>query len=190
MTKIVLVRHAPVKIDPNTRADTWDLSPESKQLCQALAAAIRVYNLQWIYTSSEPKAIQTGAFIAHSLGIERITAPHLQETERHTKHFYASQDNFRAAVRQAMSEPDKVVFGDEAFSVARTRLEKQLARLADNHTGKTFGVVSHGRILAMFLGKVLAQSPISIWENLKMPAYAVLSWDKMKIETLVNSVEG
>lgn len=189
MTTIILIRHAPVAMNKDRTASQWHLAPESRSACEKLAEQIRHYQPKHIYTSTEQKAIQTGQFIADKLKIETSISPHFHETERQSAYFYDNQANFRADVHEAMISPDKIVFGDEAFDAARERFKQQVQLLAEQKAHKTFAVVSHGRVLSMFLGELLNEPPVAIWEKLQMPAYAVLSWEAMQITKLVNSIE-
>ena len=126
MTKIILIRHAPTQPDKNQHSTQWQLSSEAQTLCHALAKEIEGYKLRKIYTSTEPKAQATGRFVAEKSGnIPVEIADNLHETERESKKFYESQDEFREAVKQAMVSPDELLFGDETFADAGNALQNR-----------------------------------------------------------------
>jgi|GEM_PF-1926988 len=190
MTTIILIRHAPTQPDKNQHSTQWQLTDEAQTLCHALAKEIEGYKLRKIYTSTEPKAQATGQFVAEKVGnIPVEIAENLHETERESKQFYESQDEFREAVKQAMLSPDELLFGDETFAGAGKRLAKQIKSLAKQNPDETIGIISHGRILAMYLTGLVGESPVEIWEKLQMPAYAVLSWDEQTITKIQYAIE-
>jgi broad specificity phosphatase PhoE len=189
MTTIVLIRHAPVTIDKHIVASSWQLSADSQARCQQLANQLQPLHPVQLYTSTEQKAVQTAKHLTEALNIPMVVFPNLHETERTSTQFYTDSENFISTIHKAMRHPDKVIFGDEAFGVARDRLTRQLHILADKHPHETIGIVSHGRILAMFLAQIMKQSPIKIWDSMSMPAYAILSWESMQIVQLVTSID-
>lgn len=190
MTDIIFIRHAPTKPDKTQHSTQWQLSEDSQKLCHQLAEQIKHHNITKIYTSTEPKAQLTGKFIAEKLGIDSITiADNLQETERHSKAFYDNQDTFRLAVKEAMLSPDDLRFGDETFTTARIRFTSQVEQLANKHPDETIAIITHGRVLSLYLGDIMKESPEIIWEKLKMPAYAILSWEKREITDIQYVIE-
>lgn len=190
MTTIILIRHAPTQPDKNQHSTKWQMTDDAQKLCHALAKQLSDYEPGKIYTSTEVKAQATGRFIAEKLdNIPVEIVDNLQETQRQSKKFYDSQNEFHAAVRKAMLSPDEVLFGDETFADARKRLAEQVATLVKQHPDDTIVIVSHGRILSMYLAKLMRQLPVSIWGKLQMPAYAVLSWDEQTITKIQYAIE-
>lgn len=189
MTGIIFIRHAPTMPDKNQHSTKWQLSEDSQRLCYQLAEQIKVHEIAKIYTSTESKAQLTGQFVAEKLGdVPLEIADNVQETIRHSKAFYNSQDDFRAAVQAAMQSPDELRFGDETFTDARNRFATQVEQLAKKHKDETIAIVTHGRVLSIYLGSVMKISPVEIWQKLKMPAYAVLS-DKQEITEIEYKIE-
>lgn len=190
MTDIIFIRHAPTKPDKTQHSTQWQLSEDSQKLCYQLAEQIKHHNITKIYTSIEPKAQLTGKFIAEKLEITSIASEdNLQETERHSKAFYDNQNTFRLAVQEAMLFPNNLIFGDETFTDARIRFTSQVEQLANKHPDETIVIVTHGRILSMYLGDIMKQSPETIWKKLQMPAYAILSWEKQEITDIQYTIE-
>lgn len=191
MTTLILIRHAPTQPDATISADQWQLTADSQALCSALAIQLTEYNITRLITSHEHKAKQTGKYVADTLGSIAISeAGNLHETERKSKTFYNSQDDFREAVVSAMQNPDELLFGDETFSKARQRFSDAIQQIVTQYPDETIGVVSHGRILAMYLATLMSQSPVSIWQQLKMPAYAVLDWEAQTVTKIIYQIEG
>lgn len=188
MTNIIFIHHAPTKIDAHTSAKNWLLSEDSVRLCQLLAKKIEHYAIGKIYTSTEMKAKLTGQYISEALKLDTtIISDNLQETA--SSKFYDSEQEFRATVKLAMQNPDTLLFGDETFTDAKKRFSAQVEILAQNHPQETITIVTHGRILSMYLGDIMPENPEIIWERLHMPAYAVVLWDTKTLLEIDYSIE-
>lgn len=190
MTSIIFIRHAPTIPDKDQHSTEWQLGEESQLLCHRLADEIRPYDVRKIYTSVESKAQLTGRFVAEKYGNIPVEAvENLHETERHSRSFYENQDEFRHAVVEAMRKPDDLVFGDETFTDAKNRLGMKVDELAKKHPDETIVIVSHGRILAVYLASIMDESPESIWKKIKMPAYAIFSRENQTITKIQYEIE-
>ncbi len=188
MTTLIFIRHAPTRIDKNIASKNWTLAEDGKQLCKMLAQRLVPYAISQIYVSSEKKAQLTGQYVADALQLESpIIKPNLQETE--SSKFYESQTEFREKVKIAMQHPQELHFGDETFYDAKSRFSAQVENLAQQHLGETIAIVTHGRILSIYLGEILQEAPEIIWEKLQMPAFVVLSWENQAIIEINYSVE-
>ena len=188
MTNIIFIRHAPTQIDKHTSAKNWILREDSAQLCRLLAQKIEQYAISKIYTSTEMKAQLTGQHIADTLKLDTpIINDNLQETA--SSKFYESQDEFRETVMLAMKNPHSLHFGEETFTDAKKRFSAQVELIAQTHAQETIAIVTHGRILSMFLGDFMPENPENIWQRLQMPAYAVLSWETKEILEIMYSVD-
>jgi len=188
MTTLIFIRHAPTRIDKNIASKNWTLTEDGQRLCKILAQKIQHYPISQIYASSEKKAQLTGQYIAEALQLESpIIKPNLQETE--SSNFYESQTEFRAKVKIAMQHPQELHFGDETFYDAKSRFSAQVENLAQQHRGETIAIVTHGRILSMYLAEIMKEAPEIIWERLQMPAFALLSWEEKTILEIYYSVE-
>lgn len=188
MTNIIFIRHAPTKIDKHTVAKNWILRGDSAQLCQLLAKKIEHYAIGTIYTSTELKAQLTGQYIAEALKLDTpIISDNLQETV--SNKFYDSEQEFRKTVILAMKNSHSLLFGEETFADAKKRFSAQVESLAQTHPQETIAIMTHGRILSMYLGDIMPENPDIIWERLQMPAYAVLSWETKEILEIIYSVD-
>ncbi|MGJ3240977.1 MAG: histidine phosphatase family protein [Anaerolineae bacterium] len=183
MTRIILIRHAPTQIDPQRAPAEWALHPESTVLCQQMSVQLRPYGIRAIYASTEPKAHATGRVLGDQLDVPCAPYPDLHETGGAP--FYPDHERFKQVVRRAMAEPERLIFGTETFADARRRFADALVRLTDQHRDQTIAVISHGRVLATYLGELMSESSERIWDRLHMPAYAVLNWHTQRISTIV-----
>jgi broad specificity phosphatase PhoE len=190
MSKLILIRHSISKQQPDVNASEWTLTQAGKILCEILAKQLFSFSIKHIYTSEEAKASLTGKIVADALNIPCEKVPNLQETRRDSSVFFDSQDEFRAKVRDAMQNPDELRFGDETFADARKRFSAQVDALIQDNLNETLAIVTHGRVMSIYLGHILKRDPVEIWDALAMPAYAVLSLPEKSLVTLVNSIQG
>lgn len=189
MPNLILIRHSISIAQPDIDASTWQLSAEGRARCVALAADIAQYVPLRLISSTEAKAQQTAQEVAERLDIDWYTAPDLHETERSVTDFFADRAAFVAQVQAAMAQPDQIVFGSESFNTARLRFTTQVERLLIQYPDESLALVTHGRVMAMVLGHWTKRNPFDIWQQLTMPAYAVLRLpDKTLIEQ-INSLE-
>jgi broad specificity phosphatase PhoE len=82
MPFLILIRHSVPDIDPKVPPSLWPLTPEGRDLSRALARRIRQLAPEFIVTSVEPKARETGKIIADELGIPCRVRQGLQENDR------------------------------------------------------------------------------------------------------------
>lgn len=186
--ELILIRHSISQPSPELNSHDWPLTDEGRAKCKILAEKLRPYPIRQIYTSAEAKAIETGQIIAEILDLPTAIAADLGETKRIGLDMNASVAEFKAEVREAMRRPDEQLFGEEGFSDARERFLNEMNRLVAQHPEETIALVSHGRVLSMVLAQFSDEDPISIWESLKMPAYAVVALPEKKVLALVRDI--
>ena len=174
MRQLIVIRHSQTRQQPNVNSHEWQLTDEGRKRCQVLAEELRPYAIDRVITSEEPKAALTGQLVAGGLAIAGDTAPNLHETKRETVGYFEREADFKASVQAAMTEPDKLLFGEETFTAARERFSKQLDTLLEQYPDETLAVVTHGTVMALYLAHLSEQDVVSLWNSLDMPAYAVI----------------
>ena len=105
MSFLILVKHSLPVIDPKVPAAYWELSDKGRQRCIPLAAALAVYHPGRVFTSREPKAIETGQIVASRLNLPCTPVGDLHEHRRLMLPF-ASRPEFEAGIAQFFAEPD------------------------------------------------------------------------------------
>lgn len=182
MAYLILIRHSICQQQPNVSTHEWALSSEGLVLCETLAAQIRPYNVKFVFSSREPKAIQTAKEIVKAFnGFDSQIIDGLEETHRTTAPYYKNVGDFQAAVIAGMQRLDDVVFGEEAFAAARWRLDQTLHDVMEKHPDEAVAVVSHGTVMALWLASLLHRPVQDIWQAMGMPAYAVIEWPEKRI---------
>lgn len=188
MQTLILVRHSVVKQQRDESSHTWELTAEGRTRCITLAQQIQIYQPQVIVTSAEPKAIQTGQVVAQQLHLPVETEPDLGEHRRATAPYFDSEAEFKAHIRKLLTQPDKLVFGEETGTQACTRFCSAIETILKRHVGKNIAAVTHGTVMALFVAQVTGIDPVSFWESLAMPAYVVLELPQYRIIKTVSSI--
>jgi broad specificity phosphatase PhoE len=153
-----LVRHAPVELDLDRPAHTWELTPEGRADAEELA--LRLPPVSRVLSSPEPKAVATAEPIARAAGVELELDERLREVRRDAN--LPDYDAHRAAVRRYLAgEP---VDGWEPRDEVVARVRAAVAGI-DNAV-----VVSHGMALSLLLGYGFDE-----WNRIGLPD--VIEWE-------------
>lgn len=180
MPKLILIKHASPEVIPGQPPETWKLSDKGRQSCVPLAEKLAAYSIAKIFSSSEPKAIETAELVATKLGITTEVANDLFEHDRSDVPHMRSGE-FISAMEQFFRRPDELVLGKETASECEQRFDAAIKDLLTAHAGKEIAVVSHGTVLALFLAKLTGRSAFLLWREFGLPSFAVLDLDEMKV---------
>ena len=166
----MLVRHAKPILIPDQPAGSWSLADEGKAQASDLVDRIRPFGPDFVVTSIERKAHETGNAIAVGLCLECHIVDGFHEQGGDTVPFIDDPDEFRATVKQHFERSDRAVLGAESSDDAARRFSTALDRVNERFPlAQRPLVVSHGRIMAAFLGRLTGHDPWSIWRALALP---------------------
>jgi broad specificity phosphatase PhoE len=149
---LLFVRHAQVVLRRDVPASTWELSDDGRAAAEELA--LRLPAAPRVVTSPEPKALATAEPIARANGVEVVVDERLREVER-WPNLPSYEEHVAAVARYLAGEP---VDGWEPREQADRRFREAVAGLDDAV------VVTHGTVLALFLGLDLAS-----WRAMRLP---------------------
>ncbi|MBA2297458.1 MAG: histidine phosphatase family protein [Actinobacteria bacterium] len=172
MRRLVLVRHAPVRLDPETPPRLWELTDEGRAAAERLARLDVFRGVEALVTSPEPKARATAAPIAVTGGYELRVDHGLREAERGAAPV-DDRDGFVAQVDAWYGGTP--VPGWEERDVAAARIVGAVARLRDELRGDLV-LVSHGTVLSLYLAWLLGRERVDLaeWEAIPLPAFVVV----------------
>ncbi len=160
----------------------WQLSENGRILTQQLAPKLADYSPTRVITSHEAKAIKTGQIIAEHWQLPCHTAQDLQEHDRRGVPFFASQQEFFAAVHRFFDQPDELVFGNETAVQARDRFHTAVTQQLNQYPNDTLAIVSHGTVITLFLTQHNPQlDTISFWQLLTLPGALILTLPNFKL---------
>ena len=183
MRKLHLVRHSRPVIDPAQPALAWHLSPSGSRLSVLVAERLATAEVDAVVSSVEPRAEESGRIIADRLGVPFRTAEGLEEQHRDGA-WLESEEEFRAAVAGFFAEPDRQAFGPESADAAHARFAAALDRVTAADSGD-LAVVSHGRVISLFVARANGLEALALWNSLGLPALVTVDWPTGRLVEIV-----
>jgi broad specificity phosphatase PhoE len=172
---LILVRHAQPEITLGVAARDWRLSEEGRRRCQPLAEEIaRRYAPVVVVSSDEPKAIETADLIAEPLGVSIEIAYDLREHDRDEGKLL-DDAAFQATVTAFFARPAELLFGKETAVSALFRFWNGIADVLAAHPAGDIVVVTHGRVMSLYLAAVTGVDPYPLWQSLRLPDARVIA---------------
>ena len=185
---MVLVRHSISEPEATIPASQWRLSHRGRNHCKVLAKQLEKYSLTLLISSIEAKAIETAKLTAEHLTVPTEIVLGLHEHERSNVGFMLSQERFRAQVGEFFKNPDELVFGTETANQARSRFSTAIEALIAMYGAGSFGVVTHGTVMSLYVAAMMGVTPFAFWQRLDMPAYVCVSLPEREVIEIVESI--
>ena len=187
LRRLVLVRHSMPETEPDKLASAWRLGEAGRRRAERLASRLGEFNPSVIWSSVEPKAVETAEIVAEAFGVPVEVADGLEEHHRRSVPFFATRVEFEGRVEKLFQRPDQLVLGEETADQARARMAAAIAGVID--AGQTDSiVVTHGTVMTLYAASVAGVQPMSFWRRLGLPSYVVLSLPSMDMPACVESV--
>jgi 2,3-bisphosphoglycerate-dependent phosphoglycerate mutase len=173
--KLILIKHARPLIDPKIPSHRWKLSQQGRADAAKLAEILRPMAIERLYSSDEPKAIETAEILAEALGITTSVADDLHEHDRSgVPHMRTGE--FISHMELFFRRPDELVLGEESADECLARFASGIDALPKD---QTTAIVSHGTVIALYLAQLDAGKPFEIWRKMGLPSYAVVHSGKV-----------
>lgn len=174
---LVFIRHSKSLVNPKTPIASWGLSEEGVMLAKKLISIPAIQAIQVIYSSLQPKALETAALATKNLSIPIQKDNNLTETTSFTNKFVSLKE-LEENTRKYYAEKTLSINGGETFVQAQERFVKALQDIVKKEQNKeNIGIVSHGNILAGFVSQITQVDPYEIVEKIAQPDVAVFDWD-------------
>jgi broad specificity phosphatase PhoE len=173
MTKLILAKHAPPEIAPQVVSHSWVLSEEGRHRCSWLAEELNAQGITRLYSSLEPKALETAALVAIRLGLALEPRSNLHECDR-TGLGFVSQDELQRRLREFFEQPDHSVIGGETANSAFERFSGAISNILSEGHSQPLAIVTHGIVLSLFVARQNVIAPFDLWARLVLPSYVVL----------------
>lgn len=173
MIKLILVKHAAPEVMPGVPSPRWTLSEAGRARCGWLAKALRAEGVARIYSSLEPKALETAALVAVELGLNVAPRPSLQENDR-TGLAFGPIEALHLLIRRFFDAPSAVVMGQESAEEALSRYRSAVRSLQAETANETVAVITHGTVLSLLVSRHNPIDPFTLWDSLKLPSFVVL----------------
>ena len=183
----MLVRHSKPEIEPDKPASDWRLDDAGRHRSELLADRLRDFNAGVVWSSREPKAIETAEIVAVALGVGVRTADGLEEHHRRDVPYFSTTDEFESAIEQFFLSPDRLVLGSETAQQALSRFAAAIDDVIEaGHTDTV--VVTHGTVMTLYVASVAGVRPMPFWCRLGTPSYVVLALPDMHIQSIVEDM--
>ena len=140
-----------------------------------------------IWSSREPKAIETAEIVADELGVPAKIADGLEEHHRDNVPFLSPKEKFEEAVERLFRCPDRLVLGRETANHARDRFTAAIDEVIDAGQSDSI-VVTHGTVMTLFVASFPGVERMAFWRRLGLPSYVVLTLSDMRIKSIVEGV--
>jgi broad specificity phosphatase PhoE len=173
MARLILIKHCPPQIDPAVISHRWVLSEDGQASCAWLADAMRREGVTRIYSSLEPKALETAALIAVRIGLDVCPHADLHENDR-TGLGFVSGDELEERMQHFFGSPGLLVVGNETADAARVRFLSAIRAIQHNDPAETIAVVTHGTVISLLVGMDEKTEAYEFWKSLGLPSYVVL----------------
>lgn len=173
--RLILVRHSTPEARREAPAREWRLSEEGRRRAEGLAARLALDGLPAaIVSSTEPKAAETAALLARTLGVTYETAAGLHEHDRSTVGWLGGE-RFEAAVTALFRQPEELVLGRETAVEALARVERATAEALRRHPRGDVVIVTHGTVMTLLVAATNPIDAVAFWRGLEMPDSVVLA---------------
>jgi broad specificity phosphatase PhoE len=139
-----------------------------------------------IYSSVEPKALETAALVAMRLGLALEPHLNLHENDR-TGLDFLGENQLHSRIQEFFNKPDEITIGVETANSARERFTRSIIDIVA-HDHQCVAVVTHGTVLTLFAAHYNALVPFDLWLRLGLPSYVVLDPNSFSIEGDVHNL--
>ena len=180
MRRLFLVRHSVPEIRRELPAAAWRLSADGLARARAFARQLQPASAGSVFTSAEPKAVETARALAGEWGGAVEEVPGLHEHERPEAQLL-SREAFEQKIRDLFARPGELVFGAETAEQARLRFTMAVMRLIARSSSDVV-VVTHGTVMALFVAEVAGVEPFAFWKRQEMPFAVTLSLPELRVE--------
>lgn len=178
MTRLYLVRHAHSQMTGNV-AERWPLSEKGRREAGVLARQDFWREVEFIFSSPEPKALQTAEPAARRWGIPLKIVDCLHELRRPR----LIQD-YHEVIARFFTNPEQSIAGMETATQTAERIARCLKELVAAHPGQTLAAVSHGLVLTLFLAQLENRWPtVDEWRTVPFTGLSIVdtnTWRSVK----------
>lgn len=181
------MKHSVSEVRSDLPAAEWVLSPQGRERARALARRLAPHDPSWIGSSIEPKAQQTAVIVSEVIGKPLQVVEGIHEQERRSLELAPSQEAFEQEVAELFARPDELVFGDETANQALARCRAAVDGVVGAHPDEDIALVSHGRVIALYVAYYTGVEPFAFWKRLGLPSFVVLSLPEREVIEVVES---
>lgn len=136
-----------------------------------MALELLVHRPGFLFSSAEPKAVQTGEIVARKLGVPNQVVPDLREHKGRRAGDRVPGPEFRTRLSRFFGNPSKLVFGTETADDAHDRFASAIDTITTRVSSGCAVVVSHGTVISLFTARANGLDPYEVWSRLTCPGF-------------------
>jgi broad specificity phosphatase PhoE len=187
MPTLILIKHSLPQIDPTVPANQWRLSEEGRVRARLLAQKLGQYSPDLIFSSVEPKAVETARIVGDALDKPVEVVEGLHEHARCNVKFL-DKDKFEESVAQFFAQPDVLTFGNETADQAHHRFSQAVAGISAKYPNNNLALITHGTVLTLLVSRLAAVAPFPFWRDLELPSWVVLAHPDLELVKVFKSI--
>jgi broad specificity phosphatase PhoE len=185
MSPVILVKHAAPVLTPDVPSNRWVLSAAGQESCRWLASELRGRGLRRLYSSLEPKALETAARVAIEVGVDVRLRADLHENDR-TGLAFGPAGGMERLIARFFDEPDVLVMGRETASTARARFTSAVRQIADESADGPAAIVAHGTVITLLLAQFSGVEPFAFWKTFGLACFVVLEGEDFRWDGVIH----
>ena len=176
MALLYLIRHARAQMMGDA-ADRWTLSEEGRRQAKVLAHQDFWRDVGRIYSSPEPKALETARPAARRWDIPLAVADDLREPRRPRLIV-----DYEATIEQVFANPLKSISGLEPASQSAHRVSRCIRELSEERPDQTLAVISHGLVMTLILARLENRWPtLRDWRSIPFTGLRVIDTEQWQL---------
>jgi broad specificity phosphatase PhoE len=188
VAKLILIKHASPQVEPDVSSHDWKLSAAGREKAAALAERLRAHAPRIVFTSDEPKAIETAEIVSAALNVPTRIVPDLHEHDRSNVPQMPTRE-FISSMALFFKRRNELVLGRETAEQAQRRVTGAIEGIVSKHGDEDVAVVTHGTVLALYLTPLLKGDAFELWRKLGLPSFVVIDRRTMRLVEMVERIE-
>jgi 2,3-bisphosphoglycerate-dependent phosphoglycerate mutase len=189
MRKLVLIKHAMPILSAHVPSNQWALSDEGKEKAKVLSNYVKEYETSRLFSSTEPKAIETAQIVGNQLNREVIVRDNLHEHLRSTKRKIYPTDEFHHIIRKFFKYPDVLIFGEETANIAKRRFLNAVDNvIKEAPSDEDVVIITHGTVMTLFISHYNEVNEFDVWRSFGLPSIVELSLDDFSLIRFINEI--
>lgn len=180
------MKHAAPTIVEDLPASRWVLSESGKRQCEDLHSRLAKYRPAIIYTSEEPKAVQTAEIIASRLNVPFSPRHGLQENDRTGLPFFHDEAELQTRMEAFFQRSSERVIGEESADEAHSRFVGAIHDALASTRARPTVAVTHGAVISLLVARANDLSTYSLWRDLHFTSFVVVSTPSFTLREVVH----
>lgn len=189
MGELILVKHAAPLVVEHLPSSRWVLSESGKQQCEDLYSRLARYRPAIIYSSEEPKAVQTGEILASRLDVPFSPRRGLQENDRTNLPFFHDEAELHARMEEFFQRSSERVIGEESADEAHARFVGAIHDALASTRARPTVAVTHGAVISLLVARTNDLSTYSLWRDLHFTSFVVVSTPSFTLREVIHPTD-